>query len=63
VIETEKAQLAGLIVAPAAKIPKNNAEQYMSLGHVANRARRYAEKRLLKHLWQAWRRGQEGVGS
>ena len=28
----------------------------MSKMHAHNRATRYMEKRLLKHLWQAWRR-------
>jgi len=52
--ETERAQAEGLTVAPAAKIPKNRHEEYRSLGHIDNRARRYVEKRLLRDLWRAW---------
>ena len=53
--EILKAQQAGLMVAPAAKIPGARAAEFMSEGHVHNRARRYMEKRLLLHLWKAWR--------
>ena len=54
-IEIAKAMDRGLLVAPAARIPKAKRDQYMSDGHVHKRAQRYMEKRLLKHLWQAWR--------
>lgn len=54
--EAAKAEADGLIVAPAAKIPKKKASGYRSLGHIDNRARRYMEKRLLRDLWNAWRR-------
>lgn len=60
-IETAKAQ--GLTVCPAAKIPKKNAEAYRSEGHIHNRAKRYVEKRLLKMLWQEWRRLARGEGA
>lgn len=53
--EALKAEAAGLIVAPSAKIPASRKAQYRSLGHIDNRARRYVEKRLLRDLWNAWR--------
>lgn len=54
--ERAKAEAAGLTVAPAAKIPKKRAAEFMSEGHIHRRAQRYMEKRLLRDLWQAWRR-------
>lgn len=54
--EMERAALLGLTVAPAASIPKNNKAAYRSAMHVHRRAQRYMEKRLLRHLWRAWRR-------
>lgn len=53
--EIEKATEEGLKVAPSAKIPKAKASEYRSEGHIHKRSLRYMEKRLLKHLWQAWR--------
>jgi hypothetical protein len=52
--EREKAEAAGLIVAPSASIPKKDAHLYMSDGHIHRRAQRYMEKRLLRDLWNAW---------
>lgn len=54
--ERGKAEAAGLTVAPSASIPKASAAEFMSDGHVHNRAQRYMEKRLLRDLWQAWNR-------
>lgn len=64
-IERAKAVAAGLIVCPAAQIPKGvkdatqtifiPAPGYMSLGHINARATRWIGKRLLKDLWRAWR--------
>lgn len=62
--EVAKAEAQGLIVVPAAKIPKDKsgkirkeiAHLYRSHGHIDKRARRYMEKMLLKHLWKASRR-------
>jgi len=54
VIETERAEAKGLIVLPAAQIPKAEAHLYMSVGHIHNRANRYVQKRLLRDLWRAW---------
>jgi hypothetical protein len=54
--ERAKAEAAGLIVAPAAKIPAKRVDEFMSEGHVHRRSQRYMEKLLLKHLWQEWRR-------
>lgn len=54
--ERERAEAAGLIVAPANKIPKKRAAEYMSDGHIHNRAKRYMEKRVVKDMWVAWRR-------
>lgn len=53
--ERAKAAAAGLIIAPAAKIPKARAAEFMSDGHIHRRAQRYMEKRLLRHLWRKWR--------
>lgn len=53
--EIAKAMEHGLLVAPAARIPKAMREQYVFEGVIHKRAQRYMEKRLLKHLWQAWR--------
>jgi hypothetical protein len=54
--EVAKAEAAGLQVVPSAKIPAKRKSEFMSRGHVHKRAQRYMEKRLLKHLWQAWNR-------
>lgn len=43
------------------KVTKIDPEKHRSAGHMANRAQRYMEKRLLKDLWQAWRRADERV--
>jgi hypothetical protein len=59
--ERQRAEAMGLTVAPAAKIPKARAAEFMSDGHVHKRAQRYMEKRLLRDLWQAWRRAEHGV--
>lgn len=59
--ERARAEAAGLIVAPAAKIPAKRKAAFMSDGHVHRRAQRYLEKRLLKDLWRAWRRASVGV--
>lgn len=61
VIERGLAEADGLTVAPAAKIPKGEKDKYRSDGHIANRAQRYMEKRLLRDLWQAWREAEVGV--
>lgn len=53
----------GLKVVPAAKIPKARADEFMSDGHVANRARRYMEKRFLLDLWVEWRAAILGMDS
>jgi len=53
--EVATAEAAGLIVVPAAAIPKGHTGEYRSEGHVHNRARRYMEKRMLRDLWRAWR--------
>lgn len=63
--ERERAEANGLIVAPASKIPAARKAEFMSDGQIDLRARRYMERRLLKHLWQAWRRSNEespGIG-
>jgi hypothetical protein len=54
-VEREKAKARGLTVAPAARIPKGREAEFISDGHVHKLAQRYMEKRLLKHLWRAWR--------
>lgn len=56
--ERRRAEAAGLTIAPSAKIPTKRAAEFMSDGHVHKRAQRYMEKRLLRDLWQAWRRAE-----
>lgn len=53
--EVARAEANGLTVAPAAKIPRGKADQFMSQMHVHLRSQRYVEKRLLRDLWRAWR--------
>lgn len=60
-IERAKAQAAGLIVAPSAKIPEKRKHEFMSDGHIHRRAQRYMEKRLLRDLWKAWERAHPSV--
>lgn len=36
------------------RVKKLDATQHRSAGHMANRAQRYMEKRLLRDLWKAW---------
>ena len=54
--ERKKAEEAGLMVVPSAKIPKGKHELYRSDGHIHRRAQRYMEKKLLRNIWKAWRR-------
>jgi hypothetical protein len=54
--ERARAEMNGLTVAPAAKIPAKRKDEFMSDGHIHLRAQRYMEKRLLRDLWKAWRR-------
>lgn len=60
-IERLKALAEGLEVKPAASIKATEKNRCRSVGHIANRARRYAEKRLLKDLWRAWRRARSNL--
>jgi hypothetical protein len=53
--ERAKAEAEGLVVLPAAKIPKGK-PGYRSVGHIDRRAQRYMEKMLLRDLWVEWRR-------
>lgn len=59
--EREQAVVRGLTVAPSAKIPKADADAYISDGHVHRRAQRYMEKMFLRDLWVAWRRAKRAV--
>jgi hypothetical protein len=54
--ERDRAEAAGLIVAPAGSIPKRRTDEYMSIGHIDRRAQRYMEKALLKEIWIKWQR-------
>ena len=57
-MEAQKAATEGLTVAPQAeidKVPKDQRDKYRSAGHIHARAKRYAEKRLLRNLWRAAR--------
>lgn len=58
-IEVAKAEAEGLAVKPSAQIKAG--EQARSNGHIHNRAKRYAEKRLLRDLWRVWRQSNHGV--
>jgi hypothetical protein len=55
VYERARAEAAGLKVAPAGSVPAKRAAEYMTLGHIDKRARRYMEKCLIKDLWVTWR--------
>jgi hypothetical protein len=52
----DRAARNGLTVAPAAKIPDKRRDEFISDGHIDQDAKRYMGKRLLRDLWQAWRR-------
>lgn len=54
--ERASARARGLTIAPALKIKKSESKNFISDGVIHLRAQRYMEKRLLKDLWQAWRR-------
>lgn len=56
-----RALIEGKLVVPAAKIPKGSADGFISQGQVAAQAKHYMGKRLLRDLWQAWRRATSGV--
>lgn len=56
--EINKATAAGLLVKPAAEIPKASADKYVSEMCIHRRSQRYMEQRLLKHLLQAWKRAE-----
>lgn len=58
-VERLKALGEGLEVKPAAQIKPKEKDRCRSVGHIANRAQRYAEKRLLRDLWRAWREANE----
>lgn len=69
-VEVEKAESKGLTVLPSANIPSQfrgnnypNQNTYINKGHIHNRAKRYAEKQLLKHLWQEWKKATAPVDS
>jgi hypothetical protein len=53
--EVAKAEARGLTIAPSAKIPAKRREEFMAEGAIHRRAQRYMEKRLLRHMWRAWR--------
>lgn len=58
-VERAKAEAEGLTVRPAGEIPKGKSAEYRSVGHIANLAQRYMEKRLLRNLWRAWREAEK----
>lgn len=55
-IERQKAESAGLTVAPSKKIPTTRKAEFMSDLHVHRRAQRKTEKRLLRDLLAAWKK-------
>jgi hypothetical protein len=54
IYEKNKVEAFGLTVLPSAKIPKAQAEKYVSEGHIHNRSRRYMEKVILADMWKKW---------
>lgn len=54
--EKGKARAMGLTVCASAKIPAKRKDEFRSDGHIHALAQRYMEKRLLRDLWQAWKR-------
>jgi hypothetical protein len=52
----QRAEIRGLKVAASAKIPKKERDQYVSVGQIHQQAMHYMGKKLLRDLWQAWRR-------
>lgn len=60
--EVSRAEARGLIVAPSAKIPAKRRDEFIADGTIHRRAQRFMEKRLLRHMWRAWRgTGQKSV--
>ena len=59
--EIARAEAAGLIIAPADKIPKSHPERYRSLKHIELRARRYAEQHIVIDVWRAWHQAHKSV--
>jgi hypothetical protein len=53
--EKAKAKVAGFKIAPAAKIPKKRASEFVSEGQIHRRAQRYMEKQFIRDLWKIWR--------
>jgi hypothetical protein len=58
--ERKEAEKAGLEVLPSADIKRlvkkgRKISEFRSDAHIHRRARRYMEKALVKHVWQAWR--------
>jgi hypothetical protein len=51
-----RAEAEGKRVVPSAKIPKAQANAFIAQGQIAAQAKHYLGKRLLRDLWQAWRR-------
>lgn len=58
--EIARAEASGLTVAYSADIPKARRDEFFPRMAIHRRAHRYMEKRLLRHLWRAWRR--QGLG-
>jgi hypothetical protein len=46
---------------PLEKVAKIDPARHRSAGHMARRAQRYMEKRLLRDLWGAWRRAKSAL--
>lgn len=61
IYEVTQVEARGMTVSPAAKIPKAEADRYVSEKCIHFRAQRYMEQRLLRDLWKAWKRA-DGTG-
>lgn len=55
-IERQEFIAAGYTVKPAAQIKAAERDTCISDGHIHRRAQRYMEKRLLRHMYRAWKR-------
>ena len=58
VVSTTKATVENWRAAglePIEHVKKLDKDKHRQAGHIAQRAQRYAEKRLLRNLWRAWR--------
>jgi hypothetical protein len=58
-IERQKFEALGYTIKPAAQIKEAERDTCISDGHIHRRAQRWMEKRLLRHMYRAWKRTME----